>query len=187
MNDEHQLVQVPEIVYGTFVGEINQLTCEKIIQNLIQGKQAGVKEIHLLFQSTGGYVSEGVCLFNFFRTFEMELILYNTGSIMSAGAVAFLGANSRKASKYSVFMLHWSTRASALLDANNIRATSESMIYDNQRIADIYTDRIHLTDDHHSRMKNADLTLTPAEALEVGIIHGIEEFAPPPGAHIFCI
>src|SRR5215217_2667776 len=55
-----------------------------------------VAHVHMLFQSNGGTVCDGVCLYNFFRSLPISLTLYNTGSVAPVAVVAYLGAHERK-------------------------------------------------------------------------------------------
>ena len=50
-----------------------------------------VAHVHLLFQSNGGTVGDGLCLYNFFRSLPISLTFYNTGSVASVAAIAYLG------------------------------------------------------------------------------------------------
>ena len=55
---------VPKTVYATFSGNINQESLTRIFNNLGGATQQRVKTVHLLFESNGGVVSQGVALFN---------------------------------------------------------------------------------------------------------------------------
>jgi ATP-dependent protease ClpP protease subunit len=97
---------IPEVVYGMFCGGIEQATAQKIVNALAIAGNAKVKHIHLLFQSAGGYVGDGVFLYNLFRSIPIEITLYNVGQISSAGVIAYLGAKARKTAKTATFMIH---------------------------------------------------------------------------------
>jgi ATP-dependent protease ClpP protease subunit len=88
----------PPEVYAIFCGGIDQAMAQKIVNNLTAASVQKVKHVHLLFQSAGGYVGDGVFLYNLFRSIPVELTLYNVGQISSAGVVAYLGAKRRKTS-----------------------------------------------------------------------------------------
>jgi ATP-dependent Clp protease protease subunit len=47
-----------------------------------------------------------LCLYNFFRSLPISLTFYNTGSVASVAAIAYLGAHERKVSAHATFMLH---------------------------------------------------------------------------------
>lgn len=100
---------IPEIVYAAFCGDIAQATAAKVVAGLTNAMGAKSKHVHLLFQTAGGYVGDGVFLYNFFRAVPIELTLYNVGQISSAGIIAYLGAKHRKTTRNATFMLHRST------------------------------------------------------------------------------
>lgn len=98
----------PVEVYASLVGRIDEASVQRITQNLSPGTAptANISRLHVLFQSSGGIVGDGVFLYNYFRSFPIELIFYNSGTIASIGVVAFLGAQGRKASASATFMIH---------------------------------------------------------------------------------
>jgi ATP-dependent Clp protease protease subunit len=94
--------------YGVFCGQIDQAALQRIFQNLslATNPALNIKSVHLLFQSSGGFVGDGVCLYNFFRSFPVDLTLYNVGSVLSIATIAYLGAKTRKASARAMFGIH---------------------------------------------------------------------------------
>src|SRR5882672_2383880 len=96
---------LPPVVYATFSGEINQDSVARIIKG-VTSVMGQVTHLHVLFNSTGGFISDGICLYNFFRALTLDLTLYNGGSVSSIAAIAFLGAHHRKTSTYGTFMIH---------------------------------------------------------------------------------
>jgi len=77
------LTPLPSCVYATFAGPIDQQTLPRIFQNFAGATQRGVRELHLLFQSTGGVVGDGISLYNYIRTLPLDLHIYNTGAVHS--------------------------------------------------------------------------------------------------------
>ena len=97
---------MPQHVYATFSGVIDHQAVQRIFQGFSTAIRGGVEHVHLLFQSTGGAVGDGVALYNFFRALPIELSLYNIGTVASIGAIAYLGAKIRKTSAHATFMVH---------------------------------------------------------------------------------
>ena len=58
----HAPPQLPPVVYAVFSGEINQESVRRIITGTtsVMGQ---VQHVHLLFQSNGGYIGDGICLY----------------------------------------------------------------------------------------------------------------------------
>ena len=91
---------------------------------------AKVQHVHLLFQSAGGFVGDGIALYNYFKTLPIELTVYNSGAVASIGVIAYLGAKTRNASKYSAFMIHRTQRNPATSTANMLKSLAESAAID---------------------------------------------------------
>jgi ClpP protease-like protein len=82
----------------TFVGTIDQASFQRVIAGIAAAMANKVQEVHLLFQSTGGTVADGICLYNFLHRLPVEISLYNVGTVASIGALAYLGAKIRPGS-----------------------------------------------------------------------------------------
>src|ERR1035438_7167886 len=101
----HPISASPSELYAVFCGQIDQLSVQHIFAAVEEASRNSVKSIHILFQSSGGCVGDGVCLYNFFRVLPFDLTLYNVGSVQSIAAIAYLGAKHRKTSAHALFQL----------------------------------------------------------------------------------
>jgi ATP-dependent Clp protease protease subunit len=97
---------VPPVVYAVFSDNINQATVQRIFFNFAVGMANKVTHVHLLFQSSGGFVGDGICLYNFFTSLPIDLTIYNAGTVSSMALIAYLGGKKRKTSSRAVFMMH---------------------------------------------------------------------------------
>jgi ATP-dependent protease ClpP protease subunit len=61
-------------VYAIFCGEVNFVNSQKLTNTLTIAINGGVQRIHLLFHSFGGYVGDGIYMYNLFRSLPIELI-----------------------------------------------------------------------------------------------------------------
>jgi ATP-dependent Clp protease protease subunit len=176
------------IVYATFAGGINQDSLNRIFGNLGAATQRGVATIHLLFESTGGNVGDGVSLFNYFDSFPLELHIYNTGMVASVAVTSSLGAPHRYASAHATFMIHRS-RFTFLApgQAAQIRAIAAGLQADDARTEAIIRSRTQIPEDRWTAQTIHDVTITAQEALSFGIVHEIREFRPPAGNQLFNI
>jgi ATP-dependent Clp protease protease subunit len=180
--------QLPEDVYGIFAGNIDQLAIQKIASTLNIATGGGAKRVHLIFQTSGGNIGDGICLFNYLRTIPLELTLYNVGCVASIGVIAFLGATRRKASTYANFMIHRSyANAPIGATSDRLHAVANSLVLDDERTEALLHKHLKISADHWAIHKIADLWLSSTEALEAGLIDEIGEFAPPKGAPIFYV
>jgi len=147
----------------------------------------GVRHVHLLFQTAGGFVGDGVALYNYFKALPIELTIYNSGAVASIGVIAYLGAKTRNASKYSAFMIHRTQRNPASVTANMLKSLAESAALDDQRTEAILREHLKLPADKWNDFDHYDLSFTAEESVKIGIAHQIAEFLPPVGTQVFNI
>ena len=143
--------------------------------------------IHMLFQTAGGFIGDGVCLYNFFRTLPVELTLYNVGSVCSAGVIAYLGAQKRKTSAHAAFMVHRTQSPAQPATAQRLQAIANSVAIDDDRTEAILRKHVTLSDDKWAVHGVADLWLSAADAVASGLATEIGEFAPPLGNQVFIV
>ena len=178
---------LPSEVWAVFCGSIDQAAVQRIFQAFGTAMTATVKNIHLLFQSTGGVVGDGVCLYNYFRCLTIDLTLYNVGSVQSIAVVAYLGAKKRKTSARATFMIHRTTYVPQPADAYRLKIATHLVTTDDQRTESILRDHIHLSDGDWSDLNNHEFTFSGEEAVKIGMADEIGEFSPPSGSMIYNI
>jgi len=176
--------QTPE-VFAAFVGTIDQASVQRIVAGLGAVMANKVQRVHLLFQSTGGTVADGICLYNFLHRLPVEISLYNIGTVASIGALAYLGAKIRKTSPSATFMLHRTQVSSVGATAERLQAFAKNVTLDDARTETILRARLKLPDDLWEIHKVADLWLSAEEAVKYGLATEMGEFAPPFGTQIF--
>lgn len=172
-------------VYVVFSGEIDQQTTKKIFDTIAGATLQGVTHLHLLLESYGGFVGDGIALYNVFKAAPLELILYNAGSIQSIASVAYLGARSRKASPRAAFMLHGARIVNISATAASVRATAKSMTIDDQRIRSILEEHLTLSPEEWAALDHYDLHFSAEEAVENGLAQELQDWEPPSGARIY--
>jgi ATP-dependent Clp protease protease subunit len=172
-------------VYAAFVGAIDQATVQRIFSGLGSVMANKMQRVHLLFQSTGGTVADGVCLYNFLHRLPIEICLYNVGTVASIGALAFLGAKVRNASASATFMLHRTQISPTGATAERLQAITKNVALDDQRTEAILRYHLKMPDDLWEVHKTADLWLSAEEAVKYGLATKIAEFAPPFGSQVF--
>ncbi len=144
-----------------------------------------VQHVHLLFQSAGGYVGDGVFLYNLFRSIPIELTLYNVGQICSAAVIAYLGAGHRKTTNDAIFMIHRSTNSPQFATATKLGHISKSLVLDDQRTEAIIRSHVKLPSGLWDAMQHHDVYVSGEEAVQFGISTEIGQFAPPPGTQVY--
>jgi ATP-dependent protease ClpP protease subunit len=93
---------VSEEIWATFCGDIDAGNVAKFVRGLTTVAAQGTKRIHVLFQSWGGFVGDGVFLYNSLKRLGVEVIFYNAGQVASAATLAFLGAHGRKTTSNAI-------------------------------------------------------------------------------------
>ena len=174
-------------IYTVFSGQINQDAVQRILKGLAPATapNARISGIHMLFHSFGGFVGDGVCLFNFFRSFPLPLTLYNSGTVMSAATVAYLGAKKRKTSARATFMIHRTRNAHQSATASALEGLTESIALDDARTESILREQVTLPPDKWTEFNYRDLHFSGEQAVQIGLAQELGEFDPPPGIQIF--
>jgi ATP-dependent protease ClpP protease subunit len=177
--------QPPESVYGIFCGDINAANTQKFVQNLAVASNMGVKNVHILFQSWGGFVGDGVFLYNLLRTFPVSITLYNAGQVSSAGVLAFIGGKCRKTTTNALFMIHKSQTPQQAASVQKLQMLHKNLILDDARIDAIFRENLSLPDEVWVQLVHHDINISGEEAITYRIAHEIGEFSPPSGAKVF--
>lgn len=176
---------LPQNVYAIFCGDIAQVTAAKIVSGLTVAMGNSVKHVHLLFQTAGGYVGDGVFLYNLFRTIPIELTLYNVGQVSSAGVIAFLGAKHRKTARNATFMLHRSASNHQFATSAKLVHAAKSLVLDDERTEAIVRQHVKFPPELWEKIEHHDIYISGEEATKFGIADEIGEFAPPAGTQVY--
>jgi ATP-dependent Clp protease, protease subunit len=181
-------VQVPKTVYATFVGPIDQTSLSRIFQNFGGAVTGKVETVHLLFQSTGGMISDGISLYNFFIGLPLSLHIYNTGSVQSIAVIAYLGAERRYVSTHGNFMIHkaqWPAGDRA--HAAKLEALADTLGAEDARIEAILKAETKIPEEKWRLHALQDVYLTAQDAIKFEIAEDIREFNVPAGSQLFNI
>ena len=156
----------------------------KLVNGLTTVGAAGTKRIHILFQSWGGFVGDGVFLYNSLKKFPVEVVLYNAGQVASAAAIAFLGANARKTTANAVFMIHKAANSANGAGADKLKAVADNLTIDDARIEEILRAHLKLPEELWTQFRYHDVFLTGADAVSYGMADEVAEFSPPAGVRV---
>lgn len=175
------VIELPEVMYANFCGIVNELTAQKLTYALGTMMESKVKHLHLLFQSSGGVVGDGVFLYNYLQAVPIETTLYNCGQVASAGVTVFLGSKNRRCTKTSSFMVHSVSHGGKAVTGKSVEHAAKSVALDDERTEAIYRKHVNFTPEMWTSIKYHDVFLTGEEAVEMGIAESIADFAPPQG------
>ena len=175
-------------VYFGFTGPINPETTTRIASAFNQGVNDGYNEIYLSISSCGGFNSDGFFLYNHIRGLPVDVVIYNTGSIMSVAAIIYIAATKRYCSKHGIFMIHPTEMPPPPNNrAETLRLSSDGALADDQRTENILRERASIPASILQDRRFKEVYITPKQALKFGLAHAICEFSLPKGSQIFQI
>ncbi|WLI91482.1 ATP-dependent Clp protease proteolytic subunit [Massilia sp. R2A-15] len=181
---EDQAKEKKEAWY-TLSGDVNSDMVHRVFEAVSHMTDEGIDVAHVLVQSNGGYVSDGLCLYNFLSNAPVEFVMYNGGAVASIAVILYLSGTRRYASETARFMVHKSHATAspgARPDALNIIV--EGLRADDARTESILRKHIELAPEQWAIHQYSDLHLTARDAKIAGMISEIGDFAPPKGAHL---
>jgi ATP-dependent Clp protease, protease subunit len=180
-----QPLQVPKQIYGFFVGPIDQHAVQRIANGISIAVNSGVEDMHMVFQSTGGNVGDGICIHNLFESVPLNIHLYNIGTVASIAVIAYLGADERYSTENASFMIHRTHFSPIAATSAGLQMAADTAILDDRRIETILREQITLPQEKWDVHKVTDLWLPAEEALEAGLATKIRDFDAPKGAQLF--
>ncbi len=169
--------------YYTLSGDVNSDMVHRVFESVSCMTEQGIDTAHVLVQSNGGYVSDGLCLYNFLSNSPIKFVMYNAGAVASIAVILFLAGSRRYASETARFMVHKSHATAspgARPDALNIIV--EGLRADDARTESILRKHIELTPEQWAIHQYSDLHLTARDARTAGMITDVGDFSPPKGA-----
>lgn len=167
----------------TLSGDVNSDMVHRVFDAVAGMTEDGLDTAHILLQSNGGYVSDGLCLYNFLSSNPITFHMYNGGAVASIAVILYLSGTRRYASETARFMVHKSHATAApgsRPDALNIIV--EGLRADDARTESILRKHVDLTPEQWAIHQYSDLHLNSRDAKTAGMIHDIRDFAAPKGA-----
>jgi ATP-dependent Clp protease protease subunit len=171
--------------YYTLSGDVNSDMVHRVFEAVAEMTERGIDTAHVLIQSNGGYVSDGLCLYNFLSNSPIKFVMYNGGAVASIAVILYLSGTERYASETARFMVHKSHATAspgARPDALNIIV--EGLRADDARTESILRKHVTLTPEQWAIHQYSDLHLTARDAEVAGVVNAIRDFAPPKGFHL---
>ena len=171
--------------YYTLSGDVNNDMVRRVFDAAAEMTVNGIQTAHILLQSHGGYVSDGICLHNYLRNLGVRFVTYNCGAVASIAVAVFLAGSHRVAAQTARFMIHKSHASPGSgSGSEELKILAEGLSADDARTETIFRTYLKLSADQWGVHAHSDLHLTSAAALKSGLIHEIGVFAPPAGARV---
>lgn len=186
IEEELAALDVPDVVYVSFSAEINANTTESLIATMANLANQGVPEVYLLLSTPGGFVMNGMNLYNVLRAMPFRLITHNVGNVDSIGNAVFLSGEHRFASPHSTFMFHGvgSDGTGLRLEEKVLRERLDGVLADQKRIAAIIEERTNLEAEQIEPLFRDAQTKDAAYAVSTGIVHEVKDVEIPEGSPI---
>jgi ATP-dependent Clp protease protease subunit len=180
-------ITLPPEMYATISGVLDQAATQRILAGFSAASQQAVLKIHIMFQSSGGAVGEGVCLYNFLRNLPIDLTIYNMGLVASVGVIAYLGAPKRKVNRSSHFMLHRTQTTAQSATTQALKAYVQSAVLFDKTTEAILRENIDMPAEMWTHFDHHDLWLSADDAVKFGIADEVADFAPPFGTTVYAL
>jgi ATP-dependent Clp protease protease subunit len=167
----------------TLSGDVNSDMVYRVFEAVADMTSRGIENAHVLIQSNGGYVSDGLCLYNFLSNSPIKFSMYNGGAVASIAVILFLSGQPRYASETARFMVHKShATASPGSRPDALNIIVEGLRADDARTESILRKHVTLTPEQWAIHQYSDLHLTARDAKAAGMVEEVTDFAPPKGA-----
>lgn len=177
-----------KIAYYGFTGLIEPSNVTRIAAAFNAAVNQSYDEIHLCFSSGGGYVADGIFLYNHIRGLPVKTVIHNTGSVCSIAVAAFVGASERYCSAHSMFLIHPTTLSPKDgMGAERLQSALDAALADDIRTENILRERTAIPDGILNARRFRDVHITPQQAVEYGLVSGVREFSLPPRVEIIQI
>lgn len=172
--------------YYSYTGPIDSNGTTRIAAALNAAVNNGYDEVYLCMNSLGGYVGDGVYIYNHIRGLPIKVIAHNTGSLMSIALAVFVAAEERYCSAHSVFMMHPTTLGpyQEALTWERLDSARSAALAEDMRTENILRERTSIPDDSLGARRFKEVYITSDQALEWGLVHGVAEFSLPKGNEI---
>lgn len=171
--------------YFTLSGDVNSDMVRRMFDAVADMTEDRITTAHVMIQSNGGYVSDGICLYNFLSQLPIRFVTYNAGAVASIAVILYLAGRERYASETARFMVHKShATASPGARPDALKIIVDGLRADDLRTEQILRTHVRLTPEHWQVHAYSDLHLTAREAVGVGLIDAVADFAPPRGRRL---
>lgn len=175
-----------KIAYFGFTGVIDSNGATKICAAFNHAVNNSYDGVYLCMSSLGGYIADGVYLYNHLRSLPLEISVHNTGNISSIAVAVFVAAEKRYCSRHGLFMIHPSTIGPFPdgLPAEKLDSALKAALAEEERTENILRERTSLPEDLLNARRFKDVHIRPAEALGHGLVHAVCDFSLPKGNEI---
>lgn len=166
-------------VWQIFAGEINNAAFSRLAAHLAGAKQANMARIHLLIQSAGGFVGDGIAMYNLLLNLPVDVASYNAGSVESIALLPYLAGKRRLVSQSATFLIHKThVQVPGRATGSVLAAAAEAADLHDQNVEAVLRRHLSMPEAKWKVHGERDLLVSATEAVEYGIAHEIADFKP---------
>ena len=174
------MTEQKKIAYYGFTGTIEPASATRIASALNLAVNNGYDEVYLCFSSIGGYVADGIYLYNHIMGLPIRVTIHNTGTVASIATAVYVAAEHRCSSGHGMFLIHPTEMPShESMRAEQLNSRLQAALADDKRTENILRERASIPDEVLVRRRYNEVYITPEKALEFGLAHSICDFALP--------
>ncbi|MAG13712.1 MAG: hypothetical protein CMN78_03845 [Spirochaetales bacterium] len=155
-----------------------------------QKMKQGMRKFILLISSPGGSVFHGLSAYNYLKGLPAEIITHNFGSVDSIGVVLYCGGKRRLSVPQARFLLHGVSAnfpQNASLEEKQLEERLKALRIDVENIAKVVAANTGKSSEEITQAMLDRTTLNPQQALEWGLVHGIEVDLFPQNVEVISI
>ena len=177
-----------KIAYMGYTGPIDSEGVGRIAAALNNAVNDRFDEVQLSFSSLGGYVSDGIYLYNHIRGLPINTVIHNTGSVSSIAVAVFVAGAERYCSPHAMFMIHPTVMPSQEgMTSERLQSSLNAALADDARTENILRERAAIPGEILVARRFKDVYITPKEAVIYGLVHAVKDFVLPEGYRIIQI
>jgi len=179
-----------QLVYVSFSAEINVKTTESLIAVMSNLANLGVRQVYLILNTPGGFVANGLNLYNMLQGMPFELTTHNAGNVDSIGNVIFLAGTIRYATSNATFMFHgvgFDITSKQRLEEKGLRELMGTVNSDQRRIGSIIAQHTNLSTREIAELFREAKTKDASWAINKGIVHEIRDVQIPAGCPVISL
>lgn len=161
-----------------FIGQINPENTEKLIQTIREKVPDNCERIHLAIQSLGGAVPVALALANMLKSLKCEIKTYNVGNVDSAAIIVFSAGTDRVCSAHATFGVHPVAKIlNGEYTAESLTQILNEIEIDTEKVAECISQNIKsTTPSAWKTIMSTYHTLNAKEAIDIGLVHKIEDY-----------
>lgn len=168
--------------HASLVGMVDHAMTDRIAKIIAAMRSSGVTRARIAVHSDGGYLADGIAIYNLLRGSGLTVHTHNIGNISSAAIYVFLAGSARKCVPTGRYLLHATTSQTGRpSSADDLTALAANVAFDDERTSRILNAHLRLEESQRQMMRTADLIIGPEEAVRIGLAHEVSEFSIPAG------